>query len=274
MMSNSMSVLLGSDGNTMQFWESGMSLVQGATSGADFLLGTGGNDDYRALEGDDILADFGGGDRFNGGPGQDTILLDAPGRITGIFLTDRIFDVVVDLELRTQSDGGVPGDSDVVISIENYTHIGGFNYTIFGSTADNVLKTDRGVDVLVGRGGADWLISGDKNDNLDGGDGRDLLNGGRGNDVLSGGKGNDLLIGGRGADRFEFHAGHGDDRIRDFIDTGAMNDDRIVISRALFQSMQINSDPLGTLLDFGVSGSILLVDVMPDNVGRSDFLLV
>ncbi len=241
-----------------------MAIIPGATTGADFLLGTGGNDTYLALAGDDILADFGGGDRFDGGPGRDTILLDAPGRITGVFLTDIIFDVVVDLELRTQSDGGIAGDADVVISIENYTHIGSFNYTIFGTDIPNVLKTDRGTDVLVGRGGADRLFSGGNADTVEGGGGNDLIDGGRGNDVLTGGT---------GSDRFVFHAGDGNDRIRDFSDTNAANDDQIVISRALYQSVQITSDARGTLLDFGASGSIFLTGVDSDTIGRSDFLL-
>lgn len=242
-----------------------MALIPGATIGADFLLGTGGNDTYQALAGDDTLADFGGGDRFYGGAGRDTILLDAPGRVTGVFLTDRIFDVSVDLALRTQSDGGIPGDADIVVSIENYTHIGGFNYTIYGSAVGNVLKTDLGHDILVGRAGADRLSSGGGDDTIGGGSGRDLINGGRGQDHLTGGS---------GADQFMFRTGDGDDQITDFTGTGSPNDDHIVLSRALYQTLQITAEVGGTLLDFGTSGSIFLVNVTSDTIGRGDFLLV
>lgn len=241
-----------------------MALIPGATTGADFLLGTGGDDTYRALDGDDVLVDFGGGDRFDGGSGNDTILLDAIGRVTGQFVTDRIFDVIVDLELRTQSDGGIAGDADIVISIENYTHYGNFNYSISGTDTSNVLKTDRGQDILLGRGGADRLMAGSNADTVDGGSGRD---------VIAGGRGNDLLTGGTGADRFVFKQGDGRDTITDFTDLGMAIDDRIVVSRALYQSMQITSESQGTLLDFGAAGSIFLSDVAADTIGRSDFVL-
>ncbi len=241
-----------------------MAVIPGATAGADFLLGTGGNETYRALEGDDILVDFGGGDRFDGGPGNDTILLDAIGRVTGQFLTDRIVDVIVDLELRTQSDGGIAGDADVVISIENYTHYGNFNYSISGTDTSNVLKTDRGQDILLGRGGADKLMSGFNADTVDGGGGRD---------VIAGGRGNDLLTGGAAADRFVFKQGDGSDTITDFTDLDMAIDDQIVISRALYQNLQITFDNEGTLLTFGTAGSIFLTGVEADTIGRSDFVL-
>ena len=239
-----------------------MALIRGATNGPDRLQGTAGDDTYRALDGDDTLIDFGGGDLFDGGDGQDTILLDAIGRTTGIFLTDRVINVVVDLDLRTQSDGGIVGDADGLISIENYTHFGNFNYVIRGNEADNVLKTDRGMDILDGRDGADRLFSGGQSDTLDGGAGRDLLDAGAGDDFMTGGG---------GADRFVYNKGDGFDYIYDFADTDTASDDLLVISRAMFRDMVIDSDRQGTLLDFGNAGAIYLQDAV--SIDRTDFLL-
>ncbi|WP_275421739.1 hypothetical protein [Snodgrassella gandavensis] len=62
-------------------------------------------------------------------------------------------------------------------------------------------------------------------DSLWGADGDDVLNGGAGNDILDGGEGYDILIGGTGndilrggddhKDRYEFEAGHGQDKVDD-----------------------------------------------------------
>ncbi len=153
----------------------------------DILVGTGGDDFYDAMGGDDILFDLGGGDVFDGGKGNDTLILDPEGQLgQHDFLTNQVFDVEVDLGNGRQSDGGIDGDSDVLKSIENYTHVGKFNMTIIGDSGGNILRTDEGMDVVRG------------------GNGDDIIDTGSGNDILSGDAGFDLLTGGEGADRFEF----------------------------------------------------------------------
>lgn len=151
------------------------------------LVGTAGNDTFRAVLGKDTTYDGGAGnDKIFGAAGADTLL--------GGDGIDAI-------------DGGAGNDN-----------ISG------GAGNDNLLGGD-GDDSLDGGSGNDSLSGGNGNDRMDGGIGDDLLQGGAGidhligntgNDALVGGTGNDLLEGGSGTDLFAFGAQAGRDTIADF----------------------------------------------------------
>lgn len=240
-----------------------MAIVTGGP-GDDFLTtGTGGNDEYYGLGGDDILADYGGGDLFDGGEGDDTLLLDQYGELTGNFLTSTIFEVEVDLRERFQSDGGIAGDADQLISIENYTHLGDFNMTVKGDSDTNILTTDAGTDRLEGRGGDD------------------ILSAGAGDDQLSGDDGFDILTGGQGADQFEFKLIKDGslDTITDFDplegDTLAFSSHLAGISR--FLNIEDTDD--GALISFGPAEKgqidiVLLEGVYANEISADDFTFI
>jgi Ca2+-binding RTX toxin-like protein len=92
-----------------------------------------------------------------------------------------------------------------------------------GSTADDMILGNDGVNRLKGCAGADQLLGGGGNDSLGGSSGNDSLDGGDGADVLSGSSGDDSLTGGAGAD---WIMGGGD---RDIL-TGGLGDDVFVFT--------------------------------------------
>ncbi|PWR24180.1 calcium-binding protein [Zavarzinia aquatilis] len=118
--------------------------------GADDLRGNGGDDDIQGGDGDDILMGGTGGDRLNGGVGTDTA-------------TYRLSQkpVHVDLTLGQGFTGEAAGD--ILTSIEN----------LIGSSHDDRLIGDKGINELSGLGGDDTLIGGGSKDKLSGGDGFD-----------------------------------------------------------------------------------------------------
>lgn len=121
---------------------------------------------------------------LGGGPGRD--LLRGAGGDDAASYADSAASVLVDLGRGTARGGDAEGDR--LRSIEN----------LVGSEFDDRLIGDEDENVLFG------------------GVGRDFLAGRGGSDTLNGGLGNDRLDGGAEEDRFEFFAGEGDDRIRDF----------------------------------------------------------
>ena len=74
-----------------------------------------------------------------------------------------------------------------------------FDYTINGTS---------GNDLIQGRGGKQVFFGGAGNDRLFGGDNADSLIGGAGNDVLSGGRDNDSLVGGDGIDTARYESNY------------------------------------------------------------------
>ncbi|MCB1347296.1 MAG: hypothetical protein KDK11_01125 [Maritimibacter sp.] len=245
-----------------------MALVQG-TPFDDILVGTSGDDIYNARGGDDLLFDLGGGDIFYGGRGNDTLILDPEGQLgEHEFLTDAIFDVAIDLGKGQQSDGGVDGDTDTLRGIENYTHVGKFNMTVFGNQGDNVLKTDAGQDVVHGRSGDDIIKAGS---------GNDTLNGGRGEDRLYGGTGDDFLTGGKHADLFVFKTGWGVDTITDFDAKGNVHDTLNLRGLVTVRGwndlrnnhLQVDGDDV--VIDGGNGSVIVLENVELADLDKGDF---
>jgi Ca2+-binding RTX toxin-like protein len=121
-------------------------------------------------------------------------------------------------------------------------------------------------------------------DVLSGTDEDDLILARGGDDVLNGGKGTDLLYGEGGADRFEFFADQGSDRIGDF----THGEDHIAIADfvtpdnyfLLFEDLDTDSNGLLDDNDANVSyGSVdhwqgLTVDLTPYAPGGTDSQIV
>jgi serralysin len=148
-----------------------------------------------------MVGDSDGDDTMQGGVGDDSYILRAPGdTITeqaGQGLDDiRVDDFSYDLSV-----------SATQVEILAITGINGL--TAKGNALNNVIESDSGGHVLDGADGNDTLIGAAGNDTLTGGLGNDNLDGGTGDDSLSGGDGDDLLNG--GANTNKLAGGKGND---------------------------------------------------------------
>ena len=226
------------------------------TTGDDTLTGTAGNDTITGDLGNDRLVGRDGDDFMDGGGGDDSIyggadndrIIDGP-RIDFLFGADGIdtferdwtgltgHEFVMDLNfiLGLQAAvGGTAEDADKFTGIENYTCFGLIGGIFTGNALANTIRTDLGVDTLIGNGGKDRLFAGGA---------KDALFGGIGDDELQGGAGRDVLTGGAGNDQFHFEAPtDGFDKITDFSSRAAGNNDAFYLSAAGFGGL-----PLGQL---------------------------
>ncbi|WP_263626428.1 calcium-binding protein [Novosphingobium percolationis] len=158
------------------------------SSGADILGKINGQTNYNAGSGDDLVLAViptikkaaskimaapsqtpEESDVFNGGSGQDALVLSYATRA-----------VNVDLSKRTASGSDI--GRDTVISFE----------AVYGGQANDTLKGDNRANTLGGSDGDDTLSGLGGNDILEGGAGNDVLDGGKGTDRLKGGVGNDV----------------------------------------------------------------------------------
>jgi len=219
------------------------------TAGADTITGDAGNDRLQGREGDDFINGGLGDDTIYGGAGNDRII-DGPGidflyggdgidtferDWTGLDGTEFVMDFSFILGLQA-AVGGTPEQADKFFEIENYTCFGLIGGIFTGNDVANVIRTDLGVDTLLGNGGDDGLYAGGARDVLDGGSGRDTLNGGAGRDTLTGGAGND---------QFHFAApGEGGDRITDF-SGGAGNNDALYLTSSAFGGLALGQVAAG-----------------------------
>jgi Ca2+-binding RTX toxin-like protein len=174
----------------------------------DFLVGNDGNNVLTGLEDDDILKGGGGSDTLFGDSGTDTLkggggadTLNGGSGIDTVNYGESSAGVTV--LLITDSAAGGDAEGDELNSIENLigsTH----DDHLWGNDGVNVLRGNDGNDSLKGFGGADTIYGDDHNDTLWGMDGGDTLRGGNGHDSLYGGAGLDHLYGGSGADVFRW----------------------------------------------------------------------
>ncbi len=156
--------------------------------GGDSLKGSGGDDTIYGGTGNDRLKGGGGEDTLNGGADIDTAAYNGSAAGVNVFLiTD------------TASDGDAEGDE--LNSIENL--IGSsHNDQLWGDNGVNELRGENGADTLKGWGGEDTLYGGNNNDTLYGNDADDTLYGQGGSDTLDGGAGEDTMVGDFGNDTF------------------------------------------------------------------------
>lgn len=136
--------------------------VRYGTEAADHLVGSGGDDVFRASPGSDVMI---------GGDGFDLVdYVDAPAPVR------------IDL-LWPGTNAGLAAQHQL-IGIEGLSG-SAWNDTLGGDNGGNRLMGGGGHDALDGRGGNDSLFGGDGDDTLVGGAGADLLDGGAGFDSVS-----------------------------------------------------------------------------------------
>lgn len=191
------------------------------TDSDDFLyIRKTGADTVRAGDGNDFIdvRDQDGGDLFDGGDGQDTLILNYRGS-----------DVAVVVDLSDPDKPQTLADGTRIVRVERLDFKGGSqNDSVVGGGAD-FLDGGGGNDTLMGPaavmyGGAgdDLLIRADEDfDNLD------QMSGGAGRDTIFGSNGEEGIAGDAGADVID--AGDGDDSVnggagRDIVDAGAGDD--------------------------------------------------
>ncbi len=155
-----------------------------AGEGSDFV-DAGGGDDLVIVDGT-----FSGDDTLDGGAGNDTLSLD-PGdnrNLSVNMATGVVDDGLAGTQQFTNFESVVTGDG---------------SDSVTGTSAADVISTQRGNDTVLGGGGSDILFGGAGSDRLEGGDGDDRLEGGDGDDTLIAGNNTgsgDTLLGGVGDD--------------------------------------------------------------------------
>lgn len=100
--------------------------------------------------------------------------------------------------------------------------------------------------------------------------GNDTVSGTAFADRVAGGIGNDSLSGNAGNDTFVFATGDGDDQITDFVD----GSDLIEFAGLTFADLTITQSGSSTLIDYGVSDSLLLLGIASTALTQSDFVFV
>jgi Ca2+-binding RTX toxin-like protein len=226
------------------------------TNDLDTIIGDAGNDRLTGRDGDDFINGGWGDDTIYGGAGNDRII-DGPGidflyggdgidtferDWTHLNGTEFVMDFSFILGLQA-AVGGTPEQADKFFGIENYTCFGLIGGIFTGNEVANVIRTDLGVDTLIGNGGDDGLYAGGARDVLDGGSGRDTLNGGSGRDTMTGGAGND---------QFHFNApGDGGDKITDFSSQAVGNNDAVYLTAAAFGGLGIGQLAAGRFVARG-----------------------
>tara|TARA_R110002012_G_scaffold23863_5_gene80431 strand:- start:3192 stop:6431 length:3240 start_codon:yes stop_codon:yes gene_type:complete len=175
--------------------------------GDDTIDGGTGSDSIDAGAGQDyvIVSDFDGATEYmDGGAGTDWLVLNpGDGRSFNIDIT------ATDGNGDWQVNDGLSG-TQYARNFENIETGDGAD-TVTGDSANNVISTNGGADLVDGGTGDDTLFGGDGNDTLYGGLGNDELHGGNDNDTLYGGHGNDLLYGEGGNNSLD--GGGGDDTL-------------------------------------------------------------
>ena len=211
------------------------------TEGADFYIGTDGNDNVALLGGDDTFDGGAGNDTVDGGTGNDTLTGGADNDVFYIGTAegaDEITDFTIGedkIDLTSQDIHGINAIEDLAMTDTPegvvIDFLGQDQLTLAGVTAaelgnEDFILLDRvfvgaagndkangksGVDIMTGNAGDDQLDGKAGNDQLYGDDGKDKLTGGAGDDTLMGGNDNDLLEGGLGND--SMNGGSKNDRL-------------------------------------------------------------
>ena len=180
--------------------------------GANNLKGGSGVNTINAGDGADTIDAGGGSDTVNAGNGNDTVIGTADG-VADTYRGDAGTDTIdysalvagqnISINLGSGAASGTAIGSDTLASFENAT-AGGGNDSVFGSSANNVLRGGGGTDNIVGDNGSDQLF---------GDAGNDTLNGGVNDFGATPAAANDVLWGGADHDTFRFESRFGDDSI-------------------------------------------------------------
>jgi len=151
------------------------------------LIGAGGNDTLVGGDGNDVISVGSGNDIVDAGVGDDAILVGSGNNVIdgGAGVNDWISFDVTGASAGAVFDLSVTGDG------------------IVGGTGDQVLSAEFGtLDVV----NIENIEGSSMNDNLYGDAGVNTIVGGLGDDDLTGRLGNDILIGGAGADNFMYNS--------------------------------------------------------------------
>ena len=195
----------GGYGNDLVFAGPGYNSIYGE-SGNDTLDGGWGLDKIWGGDGDDNLIGGGeadllvgesGNDTLEGGEGNDTLEGGLGNDIYRLTAADDASDVI-------RENPGEGSDTYEVLettwtlmldsNVENLSYLGASNFTVYGSSAANILRGNVGDDALWGQGGSDTLFGARGRDSLFGGPGDDVLDGGTADDFMAGGDGNDGYV--------------------------------------------------------------------------------
>jgi Ca2+-binding RTX toxin-like protein len=205
------------------------------TDGDDLIIGTGVTDRIDGKGGNDTLIGQNGSDTLTGGTGND-VLEGGEGSDTYVFNlgdgSDRIIEATGGNILRFGA--GITPESITLINTRQWDSTSGSYRQItrlgYGTGSDAILIPEAvfgRIDRLEFEGSSlTWaqaiashpalnLAGTDASDTLTGTHQADTLQGGAGNDTLIGQHGNDLLEGGEGNDSYIYHAGDGQDLIRE-----------------------------------------------------------
>ena len=247
-------------------------------AGIENVTGSDYDDDLR---GDD------GANYLKGGPGADYLIGRAgPDRLDGGDGIDNInysaSDTGITVNLVEGVGKGGDAEGDIIVGVENISG-SSFADVLHGDKSANSFWGLDGDDELHGNSGDDFLVGSAGDDHIYGDEGKDVLIGGVGADRLDGGAGDDRLFGrfatqgeehsDESLDVFVFDIGHGDDIIRDFVDS----EDKIDLSAfdlSGFDDLDLSSDDNGTTIDLSAhgGGTILLAGFDVANLDASDFL--
>ncbi len=277
--SSSNSIL--SDTAFVQFYAAGSDAVDEdqvlrGDADIDRLVGGGGADILKGLEGDDELFGGAGADRIFGGDGVD-VMVGGPG--DDRYYVEQSADVVIEAQDE--------GTRDRVNTMVDYVNPANVEYLV-GLFAPTGLKLTGNADFnrITGANkvhSGDEIYGLDNNDRLVGLVGDDLLDGGRGDDrifgnsgldTIIGGEGDDILTGQHGADTFVHGPGDDADRITDFtpgIDKLDMRGHALTGFDALLDA--VSDGRKGALITLDDDNSILLVGVDSAELQEADFLL-
>ena len=225
--------------------DAGANWIAGGT-GQDAIAGRDGDDHLLGEDGNDVLVGGGGNDLLQGGTGAD--LLDGGAGLDMASYDDA--QAAVDVDLLTAKGKGGEAAGDRYVNVEQVSG-SGYDDTLRGDDADNLLLGRAGSDTLTGCDGDD-LVHGDGgpalaalspglfpeaadpeddcgcedpededpvgggdpptfDDVIDGGHGNDTLHGERGSDLLDGDCDDDSLSGGAGID--VLYGGEGNDTL-------------------------------------------------------------
>ena len=153
--------------------------------------------------GNDTLDGGTGADRLVGLGGNDTYLVDVTGDVVVEASNGGVDTVLATSQSYTLSS-----------NVENLTFSGTGGFVGTGNGLANIIAGGVGIDTLSGGGGNDLLIGGAEGDLLNGGGGNDTLDGGTGGDAMAGGSGNDIYLVDSALDAVVESAGAGSDTVR------------------------------------------------------------
>ncbi len=220
----------------------------------EFLYGSDYSDVFIGDNGVNRLVGRAGNDTLDGGAGND-ILVGGEGA-----------DVHVGGEGTRDAADYEAAASGVGVDLQN----GGFEGEATGDTFS-------GVEYVYGSNYGDKIVGDNGVNRLVGRAGNDIIDGGAGNDYLLGDFGDDILVGGDGDDVFVFHAGDGQDVIKDF-KAGHGRTDRIWLKDFSdvydFSDLEsrVHKSGTGVEIDFGTDGSLVLEGLTWNDFAADDFI--